>query len=83
MNFTVYSKPECKACEDAKELLASNFLPFDDLILDIGQQKDPNKSYVSVKNLRDKVPTAQTVPQILNGDELVGGLEALRRYLNK
>jgi glutaredoxin len=83
MNFRVYSKPSCKACEDAKELLASNFIPFEEMIIDIGQPKDPQKSYVSVKSLKDTVPTAQTVPQILNGDELVGGLEALKRYLNK
>ena len=83
MNFTVYSKPSCKACEDAKELLASNFIPFEEMIIDIGQQKDPEKCYVSVKSLKDTIPTAQTVPQILNDGELVGGLEALRKYLNK
>lgn len=83
MNFTVYSTPSCKACEDAKELLASNFLPFEELILDIGQVKEPEKSYVSVKTLRDAVPTAQTVPQILENGIHIGGLAALRQYLNK
>lgn len=79
--FLVYSKPGCSYCEAAKVLLTERGLTFNEMIVDTGQVKDPTKTYVSVQQLKQRVPTAQTVPQILDGDELVGGFDALKKYL--
>jgi glutaredoxin len=80
--FTIYSKPNCSYCEQAKALLTRAGLPYEELILDVGQVKDPTKTYTTVPALKQRVPSAQTVPQIFHGDELVGGFEALKRHLS-
>jgi len=81
MKYTIYSKPACAFCEQAKSLLASKNLAYEELILDVGQVKDSSKTYVSVQELRDRVPGARTVPQIFLGDELIGGFDSLQKTL--
>lgn len=81
MQFTIYSKPNCTYCEQAKSLLKSKDIPYQEIILDVGQVKDPSKTYASVKTLKDRVPTAQTVPQIFKNEDYVGGFDALKKIL--
>lgn len=81
MKFTIYSKPGCTYCEQAKELLKSKGLQYEELILDVGQLKDPNVTYYTVNQLKEKVPAARTVPQIFKEDEHVGGFDALKKLL--
>ena len=81
--FTIYSKPACTYCDQAKGLLESKGLTFQELILDVGQVKDPSKTYTTVNQLKQRVPDARTVPQIFKGDELIGGFDALKLHLSK
>ena len=79
--FTIYSKPQCPYCDQAKALLTSKGLAYTELVLDVGQVKDPAKTYTTVAALKQRVPTAQTVPQIFKDDEHIGGFDNLKRIL--
>ena len=79
--FTIYSKPGCSYCEQAKNVLASAGLPYNELILDVGQVKDPTKNYTTVTQLKQRIPSARTVPQIFHEEQLIGGFDALKQYL--
>lgn len=81
--FTVYSKPSCSFCDQAKALLKSKDLSFKEIIIDIGQQKDPSKSYMSAQELKAKIPSARTVPQIYCEDQHLGGFHELKNYLQQ
>lgn len=76
--YTVYSKPNCKFCTQAKQLLEAKGLPYQEFILDVGQVKEDGKTYVTVEQLKQLVPTARTVPQIFLDDTLIGGFDALK-----
>jgi glutaredoxin 3 len=80
-DYTIYSKPGCTYCEQAKSLLASKNLSYTELILDVGQVKDPAKQYYTVAQLKEKVPEARTVPQIFKGTTLIGGYDSLKQRL--
>lgn len=79
--YTVYSKPSCSFCDQAKALLKSKSLEFKEVIIDVGQPKDASKVYVTAQELKQKVPTARTVPQIFHGDQHLGGFQELKKYL--
>lgn len=79
--YTVYSKPNCPWCDRAKALLTSKGEAYEEIILDVGQAKDPAKTYVSVAELKAVVPNAQSVPQILNEGMLIGGYTDLAKSL--
>lgn len=86
--FIVYSKPVCSYCEQAKALLASKNLEYLELVLDLGQKKDPDKNYVFLKDLEALLPGVRTVPQIFErlGDaaptlKYIGGFAELKQYL--
>lgn len=79
--FTVYSKPNCTYCDQAKALLKSKNIPFEEKIIDVGQPKIEGKTYVTVQELKAVVPTASTVPQILREGLPIGGFRELQQYL--
>ena len=79
--YTVYSKPACSFCDQAKALLKSKGLEFKEIIIDVGQPKDMSKTYVTATELKAKVPTARTVPQIFVDDTHLGGFQELKNYL--
>lgn len=79
--YTVYSKPSCPHCDQAKALLQSKNLPYEVIHLDVGQPKALNEMYISREDLLAKIPTARTMPQIFNGDAYVGGFAELRQSL--
>lgn len=81
MTFTVYSKPNCKYCDQAKALLKSLNLSYEERIIDIGQPKVDGKVYVTVQQLKEVVPTAASVPQILRDSVLIGGFTHLQQEL--
>ena len=84
--YTVYSKPNCGFCDQAKSLLASKGLQFDVINLDVGQPKEEGQKYISRDDLLAKVPTARTMPQIFMEDESpaihIGGFQELKRTLH-
>ena len=79
--YTIYSKPNCTFCDQAKALMKTKELPYQEFIIDVGQPKDPNKFYVTATYLKELVPTARTVPQIFEGERLVGGFQELKAEL--
>lgn len=79
--YTVYSKPNCPQCDQAKILLTSRSIPYNEIILDVGQSKVEGKIYSTINELKTLVPDAKSVPQIFKGDDHLGGLTELRKDL--
>ena len=79
--FYVYSKPNCSYCEMAKNLLQSRGLQYEEYIIDVGQVKQDGKTYVTVNQLKERLPDAKTVPQIFEDNAHIGGFDALKKHL--
>lgn len=75
--YTVFSKPNCSFCSKAKALLESKNIPFIEVHLDVGQEKVEGTRYISRDDLLKLIPTAYTMPQIMLGEQLVGGFNEL------
>ena len=72
--YTIYSKPSCSYCLQAKQLLEMKQLPF--------VYKQLGKDY-TLQELLEVSPTSRTFPVILKGEELIGGYSDLCEYLNQ
>ena len=72
MKATVWSKNNCSNCDQAKALLTSKGIQFEEKKIGDGWTKE---------ELLEAVPTARTVPQIFLGEEYVGGFTELRQKL--
>jgi glutaredoxin len=70
--ITIYSRPNCKWCDQSKTLLESKGIEYNELMLDLD---------VTVEQLKKLVPGAKSVPQILNDGVLIGGFTELETYL--
>lgn len=81
MLLTIYSQPGCSACEQAKQIITAKGHTYQELILNVGQKQEDGKTYVPVQSLKDRVPTAKSVPLVFEGKTLIGGLEQLKRFL--
>lgn len=81
MNLQIYSQPGCSACESAKTLLKGKGIPYQELILNVGQPQEEGKTYVPVTHLRERNPDARSVPQIFDGRRHIGGLKELQEYI--
>lgn len=83
--FIVYSKPQCPACDQAKQLLKSQNIQFATYELDVGQQRADGINYVSRDEVLSVFPGARTMPQIgvvrNSSFEKIGDLVALRAAL--
>jgi glutaredoxin len=73
MKATVWSKYQCTFCDQAKALLESKGIPFEERKIGDGFTKE---------ELLEAVPTARAVPQIFLDDEYIGGFNELRKKLN-
>lgn len=69
----VWSQTNCPACQEAKRLLTSFGLEYDEFMVGGG-------TYTK-KDLIEKVPNARSVPQIFLDGEYVGGLPELKKRL--
>lgn len=70
--LTVYSKDQCQQCVTAVGILKEKGIPFRALKLGVDYSKE---------QLMAIAPTARTLPQITDGDVLIGGLKELQEYL--
>jgi glutaredoxin len=70
--YTIYTKPNCTFCDQAKALLSSKGLAFESIKLGEGISRD---------ELLAKIPTARTMPQIMKDGTLIGGFQELRKEL--
>ncbi len=72
MKAIVWSKDQCPYCDQAKALLASRNIEF--------EERNVSQDWTR-EQLLEAVPTARTVPQIFLDEELVGGFNELRQRL--
>ena len=69
----VWSKDQCPYCDQAKALLKSRNIEF--------EERNVSQDWTR-EQLLEAVPTARTVPQIFLNEELIGGFNELRTRLN-
>jgi len=72
MKAIVWSKNNCSYCDQAKALLTSKGIQFEEKKIGEGWTKE---------ELLEAVPTARSVPQIFLGEEYVGGFPELKQKL--
>ena len=72
MKATVWSKNACPFCVQAKALLESRGIEF--------EERNINTEWTR-EQLLEAVPTARTLPQIFLGDNYIGGFTELRKHL--
>ncbi len=72
MKAIVWSKYNCPYCDQAKNLLKSRGIAF--------EERNINDDWTK-EQLLEAVPTARSVPQIFLNDEYVGGFTELRERL--
>ena len=74
MTAIVWSKYQCPYCDQAKALLNSKGIQFEERKIGDGWTKE---------DLLEAIPTARTVPQIIMDGELIGGFTELRTKLTE
>jgi glutaredoxin len=74
MKAIVWSKYHCTFCDQAKALLESKGIPYEERKIGDGFTKE---------ELLEAVPTARAVPQIFLDGEYVGGFNELRKKLTE
>ena len=74
MKAVIWSKYHCTFCEQAKALLESKGIPYEEKKIGDGYTKE---------ELLEAVPTARTVPQIFLDGELIGGFTELKAKLTE
>lgn len=74
MKAIVWSKYQCPYCDQAKALLKSKGIDFEERKIGDGWTKE---------DLLEAIPTARTVPQIFLDDELIGGFTELKAKLTE
>ena len=72
--YTIYSKPNCSFCLQAKELLEQNNLDFE--YLQLG-------THYNLDVLMTLAPNAKSLPQVFKDGVLVGGYSDLVEYLKQ
>ena len=73
MKAIVWSKDQCPFCDQAKALLKSRNIEF--------EERNVSHDWTR-EQLLEAVPNARSVPQIFLDEELVGGFNELRQRLN-
>lgn len=80
--FTVYSKPNCPFCVQAKNLLKQNSKDFTEIHLDFGQLQVEGETYLSRESFFEKFPAQKSLPLIIGPDGLkIGGFTELKEHL--
>jgi len=74
MKAIVWSKYQCTFCDQAKALLESKGISYEERKIGDGYTRE---------ELLEAVPTARTVPQIFLDDVYVGGFNELRTKLTE
>ena len=72
MKATVWSKNACPYCQQAKALLESRGIEY--------EERNVQENWTR-EQLLEAVPTARTLPQIFLDDNYIGGFTELRKHL--
>jgi glutaredoxin len=81
--ITIYGKPNCPQCDQAKSLVHGTGQEFLYVELDVGQDQTDGRAYISRSDLLNLFPGARSVPQITVNGSAIGGLTELRKYLQE
>jgi glutaredoxin 3 len=73
MKAVVWSKNQCPFCVQAKALLESKGIEF--------EERNLSAEKWTKEQLLEAVPTARTLPQIFLDDNYIGGFTELRKHL--
>jgi len=73
MKAIIWSKNQCPYCVQAKALLESRGIEFEERNVSTDWTKE---------QLLEAVPTARTLPQIFLDDNYIGGFTELRKHLS-
>lgn len=71
--ITIYGKPACPSCTKAKAFVEKRGYKF--------EYKELDKDFTR-EELFETFPTARTFPQIIVGDNKVGGYENMLEYID-
>ena len=74
MKATIYTKNHCPYCDMAKQLLTEKGIEYNEI--NINSVDDAQKVIAEIQS----ITTQKTFPQILLGDEYIGGYTDLRDY---
>lgn len=81
--ITIYGKPNCPQCDQAKSLMKQMGREFLYIELDVGQQQQSDQQYITRDNLLNLFPGAKSVPQITVDGRAIGGLVEFKKYLQE
>jgi glutaredoxin 3 len=73
MRAVVWSKDQCGYCVMAKNLLKNKGVEY--------EERNISQGLWTREQLLEAVPHARTLPQIFIDDQLIGGYEQLKKYL--
>lgn len=74
MTNIVWSKYHCSHCDQAKDLLRSRGIAFEERKIGDGWTRE---------ELLEEIPAARSVPQIILNNKHIGGFTELRQYLEE
>lgn len=83
MNAIIYSKDNCPYCVQAKKLLDSKNIVYQEMIISPGFNEKPlkpNQQYTTREELLEKLPNAKSVPQIWLNSSYIGGYDELSAF---
>jgi glutaredoxin len=75
MKVVIWSKDACTYCDQAKKLLESKSIEY--------EERNIMHEPWSKEQLLEAVPTARSLPQIFVDDEHIGGFKELKEILNE
>jgi glutaredoxin len=79
--ITVFSKPNCPQCDQAKALLDARGEPYGVVMLDVGQVRSLEEKYITREELLELIPSARMMPQIMIDGIAIGSLSELKKWL--
>lgn len=77
MNITIYTKPGCPNCDNAKKLLDSKGLVY------TAHNVETMDGLIAFTPVRSEYPAIRQMPAIIINDQYVGGLAGLQAALKQ
>ena len=74
MQITLYTRPQCKTCNDTKSFLKTKNIDYTEVIIDKDVARD---------DVLTKAPNAKMLPVVFLDDIYIGSKEEIIRYVNK
>jgi len=81
--ITIYGKPQCGFCEQAKNLSQTQSIQYRYVEVDFGQSRQPDVEYISRDHFIMMFPEARSVPQILVDGIHIGGFTEFQNYIKE